>query len=58
MYNARLGRALLQLFRAQRLECCAAVSRLRIYVVACPLLHRVSLWLLCDRATLPAIVCG
>ncbi len=36
--------------------CCAAVLRLRICVVACASLHRVSLWLLCDCAALRGIV--
>jgi hypothetical protein len=36
--------------------CCTAVLRLRMCVVACALLHRVSLWLVCDCAALRGIV--
>jgi hypothetical protein len=36
--------------------CCTAVLRLRMCVVACALLHRVSLWLVCDDAALRGIV--
>ncbi len=38
--------------------CCTAVLRLQICVVACALLHRVSLWLLCDCAALRAVDCS
>ncbi len=52
MQNVRLGP---QLFQVLCLGCCAAVSRQRICVVVCALVHRVSLWLLCERAMLLAI---
>jgi hypothetical protein len=45
MFNARVGLALLPLFREQWLGCYTAVLRLRICVVTCAY---VSLWLLCD----------
>jgi hypothetical protein len=47
---------LLALSRAQLLGCCTAVLRLQMCVVACALLHRVSLWLVCDCAALRGIV--
>ncbi len=56
MQIARLGCAFPALSRAQWLGCCTAVLRLRMCVVACALLHRVSLWLVCDGAALRGIV--
>ncbi len=38
-----------------RMLCCTAVLRLRTGVVACALLHRASLWLLCDFSALRGI---